>query len=86
MALSIDKPKLDNLANGIWQSAERLRGKFKAWFWRLEKEAETNSLRNGGGLCRREAFHPLFPMRAFSPIRARRFTLTGFSEDEKRTE
>jgi len=52
----------------------------------FEKEAETNSLRNGGGLCRREAFHLLFPMRASSPIRARRFTLTGFSEDEKKTE
>ena len=25
----LDKPKLDNLANEIWKSAERLRGKFK---------------------------------------------------------
>ena len=31
MALSIDKPKLDNLAGEIWKSAERLRGKFKAY-------------------------------------------------------
>jgi type I restriction enzyme M protein len=31
MPLSIDKPKLDNLANEIWKSAERLRGKFKAY-------------------------------------------------------
>ena len=31
MVLSIDKPKLDNLANEIWKSAERLRGKFKAY-------------------------------------------------------
>ena len=31
MALSINKPKLDNLAGEIWKSAERLRGKFKAY-------------------------------------------------------
>jgi len=31
MPLSIEKPKLDNLANEIWKSAERLRGKFKAY-------------------------------------------------------
>lgn len=31
MALSLDKPKLDNLANEIWKSAVRLRGKFKAY-------------------------------------------------------
>ena len=31
MALSLNKPKLDNLANEIWKSAERLRGKFKAY-------------------------------------------------------
>jgi type I restriction enzyme M protein len=31
MALSLDKPKLDNLAGEIWKSAERLRGKFKAY-------------------------------------------------------
>jgi type I restriction enzyme M protein len=30
MTLSLDKPKLDNLANEIWKSAERLRGKFEA--------------------------------------------------------
>jgi type I restriction enzyme M protein len=29
--LSLDKPKLDNLAGDIWKSAERLRGKFKAY-------------------------------------------------------
>jgi type I restriction enzyme M protein len=29
MALSLNKPKLDNLAKDIWESAERLRGKFK---------------------------------------------------------
>jgi len=29
--VSINKPKLDNLANEIWKSAERLRGKFKAY-------------------------------------------------------
>jgi type I restriction-modification system DNA methylase subunit len=31
MALSLNKPKLDNLAAEIWKSAERLRGKFKAY-------------------------------------------------------
>lgn len=31
MALSLDKPKLDNLTNEIWKTAERLRGKFKAY-------------------------------------------------------
>ena len=31
MSLTINKPKLDNLANEIWRSAERLRGKFKAY-------------------------------------------------------
>ncbi len=31
MVSSIDKPKLDNLASDIWKSAERLRGKFKAY-------------------------------------------------------
>lgn len=31
MALSLNKPKLDNLANDIWKSAERLRGKFKSY-------------------------------------------------------
>src|SRR2546428_1735582 len=31
MALSLNKPKLDNLANEIWRSAERLRGKFKPY-------------------------------------------------------
>src|SRR5260370_3058198 len=29
--LSLNKPKLDNLAGDIWKSAERLRGKFKAY-------------------------------------------------------
>ena len=28
MTLSLNKPKLDNLADEIWKSAERLRGKF----------------------------------------------------------
>jgi type I restriction enzyme M protein len=31
MALSLNKTKLDNLADEIWKSAERLRGKFKAY-------------------------------------------------------
>jgi len=31
MAISLDKPKLDNLAGEIWKSAERLRGKFKGY-------------------------------------------------------
>ena len=31
MALSLNKPKLDHLAGDIWKSAERLRGKFKAY-------------------------------------------------------
>lgn len=31
MSISINKTKLDNLANEIWKSAERLRGKFKAY-------------------------------------------------------
>jgi len=28
---ALNKAKLDNLANEIWKSAERLRGKFKAY-------------------------------------------------------
>lgn len=51
MSLSLNKPKLDNLAGDIWKSAERLYGKFKAYEYqgvilpiivirRLEKEAE----------------------------------------------
>ena len=31
MALSLNKPQLDNLASEIWKSAERLRGKFKSY-------------------------------------------------------
>ena len=31
MTLSLNKPKLDNLSDQIWKSAERLRGKFKAY-------------------------------------------------------
>jgi type I restriction enzyme M protein len=31
MSLTLDKPRLDNLAGDIWKSAERLRGKFKAY-------------------------------------------------------
>ncbi len=31
MALSLNKPKRDNLASDIWKSAERLRGKFKSY-------------------------------------------------------
>lgn len=31
MALSLKKPKLDNLASDIWKSAQRLRGKFKSY-------------------------------------------------------
>jgi len=31
MPLALNKPKLDNLAGDIWKSAERLRGKFKAY-------------------------------------------------------
>ena len=31
MSLMLDKPKLDNLTGDIWKSAERLRGKFKAY-------------------------------------------------------
>jgi type I restriction-modification system DNA methylase subunit len=31
MSISLNKPKLDNLAGDIWKSAERLRGKFKAY-------------------------------------------------------
>ena len=31
MSLSLNKPKLDNLAGDIWKSAVRLRGKFKAY-------------------------------------------------------
>src|SRR3970040_2297309 len=31
MALSLNKTKLDNLAGDVWKSAERLRGKFKAY-------------------------------------------------------
>src|SRR5437870_6945676 len=31
MPLSLNKPKLDNLAGDIWKSAQRLRGKFKAY-------------------------------------------------------
>lgn len=31
MSLTLNKPKLDNLAGDIWKSAERLRGKFKPY-------------------------------------------------------
>ena len=31
MAISTNKPKLDDLAGDIWKSAERLRGKFNAY-------------------------------------------------------
>jgi type I restriction enzyme M protein len=31
MSLALNKPKLDNLADQIWKSAERLRSKFKAY-------------------------------------------------------
>ena len=31
MSLSLNKPRLDNLADEIWKSAQRLRGKFKAY-------------------------------------------------------
>ena len=31
MSFTLNKPKLDNLAGNIWKSAERLRGKFKAY-------------------------------------------------------
>jgi len=31
VTISLNKPKLDNLASDIWKSAERLRGKFKAY-------------------------------------------------------
>ena len=31
MPLSVNKAKLDNLVGEIWKSAERLRGKFKAY-------------------------------------------------------
>jgi hypothetical protein len=31
MSISLNKPRLDNLAGDIWKSAERLRGKFKAY-------------------------------------------------------
>src|SRR6266567_8246282 len=31
MSISLNKPKLNNLAGDIWKSAERLRGKFKAY-------------------------------------------------------
>ena len=31
MSLALNKPKLDNLTDEIWKSAERLRGKFKAY-------------------------------------------------------
>ena len=31
MSLALNKPKLDNLANEIWKSADRLRGKFKPY-------------------------------------------------------
>lgn len=31
MATLLNKAKLNNLANEIWKSAERLRGKFKAY-------------------------------------------------------
>jgi len=31
MSLTLNKPKLDNLTDEIWKSAERLRGKFKAY-------------------------------------------------------
>ncbi len=48
MSLAINKPKLDNLANEIWKSAERLRGKFKAYEYQgviLTSSASTGMLR-----------------------------------------
>ena len=35
MPLSVNKAKLDNLAGGLWKSAELL-----SEFWRLEREAK----------------------------------------------
>ena len=31
MSIALNKAKLDNLADEIWKSAERLRGKFKVY-------------------------------------------------------
>ena len=31
MSIALNKAKLDNLADEIWKSAERLRGEFKAY-------------------------------------------------------
>ena len=44
MPLSLNKPKLDNPAAEIWKSAERLRGKFKAYDYRYQPPTPTDEL------------------------------------------
>jgi hypothetical protein len=46
MALSLNKPKLDNLASDIWKSAERLRGKFKPYEYQRQSLDNHLRLRN----------------------------------------
>ena len=62
MALSLNKPKLDNLAGDIWKSAERLRGKFKAYEYldgvKQDGRSKDNHLgRLVGDDCRRLGVH-----------------------------
>ena len=63
MTLALNKSKLDNLTSDIWKSAERLRGKFKAYrvfarqrqFWRFQ-------LGLGNQECERPGPRPAMPV------------------------
>ena len=51
MALSLNKPKLDNLTKEIWKSAERLRGKFKAYEYQgCQTACKTFQIRGGNSV------------------------------------
>ncbi len=51
-ALLLNKPRLDNLANEIWKSAERLRGKFKPYEYQSVILPIIVIRRLGGGFLR----------------------------------
>src|SRR6266496_1760965 len=57
MSLTLNKPKLDNLADDIWKSAERLRGKFKAYEYQTQvSEQLKDTLSNEAtGCCRHKS-------------------------------
>ena len=50
MTLSLNKPRLDNLADEIWKSAERLRGKFKAYEYFTPREVIVAHNHPAGGV------------------------------------